>query len=90
MVLPAGIVVDENFTIPNPDFPTSFINPVIGVSNWDYEGRINDDKRTIFVLRSSYLNLFLNDIRDISQYGFNSQFINKTTIRGFNSRTNSP
>jgi len=90
LILPAGVIVDENFTIPDPDFPTSFINPVLGISNWDYEGRINDDKRTIYVLRPSYLNIFLNDIRGISKYGVNSQFIDPNTIKGFNSKIASP
>ena len=90
IIMPAGLVVDKNFTIPNPDLPTATLNPVTGVSNWEYEGRKNDDKRTIYVLRDSYISQFLNDMDDISRYGFNSEFINENTIRASDSRTSSP
>lgn len=90
LIYPAGLVVAENFTIPDPDIPTSIINPVTAISNIEYETRLNDDKRNIFVLRPGYLNQFLNDMREISKYGFNSEFVNSTTIRAANSKTKSP
>jgi len=90
LVYPAGIVVAKDFTIPNPDIPTSFISPVVGVSNFEYETNKNDRKRNITILRPSYLNEFLNDMREISKYGFNSEYINSTTIRAENSKTKSP
>ena len=90
LILPANAVVDENFTIPNPDFPTSFINPTVGISNWEYENDINDKKKTIYVLKREYLNQFLNDMQDITTYGFNSEFINDKTIRVANSLNKKP
>ena len=90
LILPAGIVVDKNFTIPNPDIPTSFLNPVTGISNFEYETRLNDEKQEIYVLRPSYLNEFVSDMRDISTYGFNSEFISPTIIRASNPRVTSP
>ena len=90
LIYPAGIIVAKDFTIPNPDIPTSVINPVVGVSNFEYETIKNDDKRNIFMLRPSYLNQFLNDMREISKYGFNSQYVNSTTIRAENSKTKTP
>ena len=36
LVYPAGIIVAQDFTIPNPDIPTSFISPVVGVTNFEY------------------------------------------------------
>ena len=50
LILPKGKVVDSNFTIPKPGEPTATLNPVVGISNYEYETRINDDKRSIFVL----------------------------------------
>lgn len=90
LIYPAGIIVAKNFTIPNPDFPTSFISPVTTISNFEYETRKNDNKRQIFMLRPSYLNQFLNDMREISKYGFNSEYVNSTTIRAENSKTKNP
>ena len=90
LILPEGLVVDKNFTIPDPDMPTAFLTPTIGVSNWDYETKINDDKREIYVLKPTYLGQFLEDMRDISTYGFNSEFVNPTTIRVENTRNLNP
>ncbi len=90
LIYPAGIIVAQDFTIPNPDIPTSFISPVVGVTNFEYETNKNDEKRNIFMLRPSYLNQFLNDMREISKYGFNSEYVNSTTIRAENSKIKTP
>ena len=90
VILKAGVQVNQDFTIPDPDLPTSILNPTIGVSYSQYEGRINDQKREIYVLREVYIDQFLRDMRSISKYGFNSEFINPTTIRASNSKTKSP
>ena len=33
LILPAGKVVDSDFTIPKPDDPEATLNPVVGISN---------------------------------------------------------
>lgn len=90
LVLPAGLVVDQNFTIPNPDLPQLTINPVTAISNWDYETEINDKKKEIYVLKNAYVNQFLEDIEDIATYGFNSEFIDPKTIRTANTINENP
>ena len=45
MMLPKGKVVDSNFTIPKPGEPTATLNPVVGISNYEYETRLNEEKR---------------------------------------------
>jgi len=90
LILPAGQVVDSNFTIPNPELPQLTINPVTAITNFDYETQINDEKKTIYVLKPIYLGQFLDDMRDISTYGFNSEFINEKTIRTTNTLNTSP
>jgi len=90
LVLPAGQVVRKDFTIPDPNIPTSILNPTTGITNWDYETSVNDAKRTIYVLKPEYLGQFLADMRDISKYGFNSEFVNTKTIRTENTRNLSP
>ena len=89
-VLPAGLVVDQSFTIPNPDLPQLTINPVTAITNFDYETEKNDEKKTIYVLKPSYLGQFLDDMRDIATYGFNSEFIDDKTIRVTNTLNTSP
>ena len=90
LIMPAGLQVDKNFTIPDPDFPTDILNPTTGVTNFEYEGRINDDKREIFVLKPGYVGQFIKDMRDISRYGFNSEFVDSKTIRVANTKNESP
>ena len=44
LILPKGKVVDSNFTIPKLVNQTATINPVVGISNYEYETRLNDEK----------------------------------------------
>jgi len=81
MILPKGKVVDSNFTIPKPGEPTATLNPVVGISNYEYETRINDEKRNIFVLREEYLQQFLNDMRELMTYDESSEFIDERTAQ---------
>ena len=81
LILPAGKVVDGTFTIPNPADPTATLNPVVGISNYEYEVRKNDKKRSIYLLKPSYLQQFLNDMRDIMVYGPSSQYVDDYTAR---------
>ena len=81
LILPKGKVVDSNFTIPNPGEPTATINPVVGITNYEYETRLNDEKRNIFILREGYLQQFLSDIREIMTYDESSEFIDERTAQ---------
>ena len=90
MILPKGKVVDSNFTIPKPGEPTATLNPVVGISNYEYETRLNDEKRNIFVLREEYLQQFLNDMRELMIYDESSEFIDNKTIRTENTNITLP
>ena len=81
LILSKGKVVDSNFTIPNPVTPTATLNPVVGISNFEYETRLNDEKRNIFILREEYLQEFINDMREIMTYDQSSEFIDNRTIQ---------
>ena len=54
-ILEKGKVVDSNFTIPNPNTPTATLNPVIGISNFEYETRLNDKKRGLSTSSEYYV-----------------------------------
>ena len=81
LILPKGKVVDSNFTIPKPGTPTATLNPVIGISNYEYETRLNEKKSNIFVLREEYLQDFLDDMRNIMTYQESSEYLNDITIK---------
>lgn len=87
LILPAGKVVDKNFKIPNPDnYAAADLNPTTGISNYVYETRKNDAKRSIFLLKPSYLQQFLNDMRDIMTYQRSSQYVDSRLIKTENTR----
>ena len=90
LILPKGKVVDQNFTIPKPGAPNATINPVVGISNFEYETRINDEKRNIFVLRLEYLQEFVNDFRELMTYKESSEFVNKNLIQTENTNITLP
>jgi hypothetical protein len=89
LILPAGKVVDGNFTIPNPEDISQTLNPVVGISNYEYETRLNDEKRSIDSLKKVYLQTFLNDIRKLTYYSQSSQYVNSKLIRTENTRNQS-
>ena len=90
MILPKGKAVDSNFTIPKPGEPTATLNPVVGISNYEYETRLNEKKRNIFVLREEYLQEFLNDMREIMTYNKSSEYVNSKTIQTENTNITMP
>ena len=93
LILPAGKVVDSTFTIPKPDTSneeTATLNPVIGVTNWEYEVLKNNKKSSIYLLKINYLQQFLNDMRDIMVYQQSSQRIDDRLIRTENTKVSMP
>ena len=90
LILPKGKVVDSGFTIPNPANNTTTLNPVTGISNYEYEVRKNDDKRFIYTLKPEYLQLYLGDMRRIMQYEKSSQYINRRLAATENTRNTLP
>jgi hypothetical protein len=90
LILPKGKVVDSFFTIPDPNIPIQTINPVIGISNYEYEVRKNNDKRGIYILKPQYLQQAIIDTRKGLIYDRSSQYINDTLIRTENTRISNP
>ena len=85
LILPAGKIVDDDFTLNYSDDGTNVSvsgNTVrTGVTNWTYETIENNKKSSIFLLRRGYLQQFLNDMREIMTYGLSSQYITDSVIR---------
>jgi hypothetical protein len=81
LILPKGKVVNSNFQITNPDNKKQILNPVSGVSNYEYEVRKNNKKRSIYLLKPDYLQQFLNDMRTIMHYTDSSEYVSDTLIK---------
>jgi len=90
LILNSGLEVNSNFTIPNPSSPENTINPVIGISNYEYETKENNKKSLIYLLKKSYLQSALNDMRSELFYGESSQYIDQKTIKTENTYNTSP
>ena len=106
LILPEGQVVDQNFKSPRPSIETnqSYVqfwdsgreqvvteyNITRPVTNFEYEIRKNDEKRGIYILRPSYLQQFLNDMRREMRYTKSSQYVDAKTKKGDNIRVKSP
>ena len=86
LILPAGKVVDEDFSIPNPSNKNLSLNPVVNVSNYEYEVRRNNEKSSIYILKPGYLQQFLNDMRNIMLYDRSSEYVNERLIKTENTR----
>ena len=89
LILPKGKVVDSTFRIPNPDSYISTISPINGISNYEYEVRKNDAKRSIYLLKESHLQQFLNDMREEMIYSRSSEYVNENLVRTENTRITS-
>lgn len=90
LILPAGKVVDSNFTIQNPDLPVQTLNPVVGTTNYEYEVEKNNKKRSIYLLKRNYLQQFLTDMRKTMIYDESSEYVDERTIRTENTRVTLP
>ena len=79
LVVPAGKLVDSNFTI---YLNGVSVNPVKSVSNLAYEFEENNKKTEIYLLKPQFLGLFINDLRTAYKYTVSSQRRNAKTKRG--------
>ena len=66
------------------------IDPTVGISNLEYETKLNEEKRSIEILDPRFLQQFLNDMRNIMYYEKSSQYVNERTIQAENTRLIGP
>ena len=64
------------------------VNPVSkAITNYEYENRINDDKRNIFLLKPPYITIIRDDMEIMMRYKKGStQYVSKSLKRGENIR----
>tara|TARA_Y100000814_G_scaffold233153_1_gene176970 strand:+ start:197 stop:853 length:657 start_codon:yes stop_codon:yes gene_type:complete len=93
LILPKGKIVDSDFSIPNPSNPLTDLtgNAIrIGISYYEYETKLNEEKRQIDLLKPRYLDQFLKDMRKIMKYSRSSQYVSTRLIKTSNTRIKSP
>jgi len=90
IIISAGLQVDEDFSITYRDAAqgTEVIASGItnGVTNEEYETRLQNEKRQIYILRSAYLNVVLDDVERVMTYSPSSQYVNDKLKKGDNIR----
>tara|TARA_B000000609_G_scaffold142172_1_gene121471 strand:- start:6 stop:662 length:657 start_codon:yes stop_codon:yes gene_type:complete len=93
LILPKGKIVDSDFSIPDPSNPLTDLtgNAIrIGISYYEYETRLNENKRELDLLKPRYLDQFLKDMRKIMKYSRSSQYVSTRLIKTSNTRIKSP
>ena len=63
------------------------IDIAIPVTNYEFEDNLNNEKRNIFILKASYLNIVFDDLEEIMEYKKGStQYVSETLVQGDNIR----
>ena len=77
IVMPAGLEVDADFTFQYKNYSNSMItvNPAVAVTYYDYEVKVNEDKRKIKILKPEYLSVFITDHQNLMNYKESSDYI---------------
>lgn len=89
VMVPAGHEVPQNYSISFYDYfadkQVDRTNITVPVTNYEYEDRLEDKKRNIFLLKPRYLNVVLDDMDDIMEYRKGStQYVSGTLKRADN------
>ena len=80
-------IVDGYVTLSKADdeeYNTSLLTPI---TNYEYESKIEDDKRNIFLLKPMYVSLVIDDMSEIMKYKKGStEYVSKSLKRAENIR----
>jgi len=96
LIMKKGNIVDSTYSITfydsgiSANVTKSGTSARTGISNFIYETRLNEDKRNIYVLKSGYLQQFLNDFRDAMIYEESSEYIDDYIIQTENTNITMP
>ena len=91
IIVPAGLQVSSTYSVSYFDYESN--NQVTTgnisdpITNYQYEEKLENEKRNIFVLKQKYLNIIIDDMEDIMPYREgSSQYVTGTLKRGENIR----
>ena len=60
-------------------------NPVVSITNYDYENKIENEKRNIYLLKEGYINIVKDDLNEELKYKKGgTQYVSPTLKRGEN------
>ncbi len=62
------------------------VNKEVPVTNLEYESRLNEEKRTISLIKPEYLPVIVSDMKNAMSYAKSSQYIDKKTKSSYNSK----
>ena len=90
-ITPAGLTVASDYSVTYYDAATGQEvekeNTAVEVTNYEYESKIEDAKRDIYLLKPEYLNVIKDDMRDIMPYEKGStEYLSRTLKRAENIR----
>ena len=91
IIVPEGLEVSQDYSITYYDYflsdLTSENDITRPVTNYEYEEKIENKKREIFILKPEYLNVLIDDISDLMPYKKGStEYIDETLKRAENIR----
>ena len=91
IIVPAGLEVSADFTTTYYDYYMSDMVTKLDitrpVTNYQYEEKIQNNKRNIFILKQEYVSVVLDDINELMPYKKGStEYIDKTLKRAENIR----
>jgi|TARA_B100000900_G_scaffold129863_1_gene109794 hypothetical protein len=88
-VLKKGLEVPSDYSVTFFDGAlgreSTITNTNVGVTNYEYESKIQDGKRNIFILRSNLIQTVIKDIKKLMKYQEGStQFVSRGLVQGEN------
>ena len=87
LIVPAGKVVDENFTTEYlKGGQIEKVSPIRSVSYFEWELTKNDDKRNINLVSTDYVGTLVEEFQQITRYDRSSQYVNERLKRTENIR----
>jgi len=89
-IVNAGLKVESDYSVTFYDERADqmkTVTPTIPVTNYQYEQKVNEDKRNIYLLQPRYLQIVRDDLEDIMTYREGStQYMSETLKRADNIR----
>ena len=85
VMMQAGLKTDSTFAFSYTDTISETLftlsNIAVGVTNYDYEVSLEDDKRNIFLLKPRYLNIVRDDMEEMMTYRKGSSQYKTETLK---------
>ena len=85
VIVPKGLWVESDYSVTYYDWyagveiTKSSSDIVVSVTNYEYEDKLENEKRNIFLLKPIYLNIIKDDLKEMMQYKKGStQYLDKT------------